>query len=359
MSSPIRRLRASSCPPARRDASDAPAAASQFSIAPRAAATGVFRSWASCASSVDFICSLVRVSSAARASCRNRSRSTARPSRSAQASAMRSLDLQSARHQHAGALEPDGDREVDVGAAEVRGERRRVTLPVGQLRDFRPEGRVGSRDRRRELAVLAREQERHLLALQRLAQPVRCDAEQRLAVRVREEPLGELRQGDQVAALGLDEAKPLAGERGEPPDEQARDEEHEERRDVARIRDREGEEGGQEEVVERERREHRGENTRPALPDRGAQEDGEQEQERDRGDGQRGKEAQQPDGRQHDQDGRRVADPPGGGDLHRATILSVTPPAWRRRRNRRGSPRVPPRRTPRGRARGRRRRIRA
>ena len=102
ISSPIRRVSALICSDGepRRPPTN-PASAAQFSIAPRAAATGVFRSCASAASSVDFICSLVRVSSASRAKRKNRSRSSARPSSTAQPSAIRSLDRMPMRDEHA------------------------------------------------------------------------------------------------------------------------------------------------------------------------------------------------------------------------------------------------------------------
>ena len=50
---------------------------------------------------------------------------------------------------------------------------------------------------------------------ERLAQPVGGDAEQRLAVGVGEEALGELRQRDQVAALGFEESQALRRESAE------------------------------------------------------------------------------------------------------------------------------------------------
>ena len=87
-----------------------------------------------------------------------------------------------------------------------------------------------------EPPLLVGEEDGDLLAEERLAQAIRGDPEQGLAVGVREKSLRELRQGDEVAPLGLEELEPRSRERREAADEKGRDEEDEERRDVARVR---------------------------------------------------------------------------------------------------------------------------
>ena len=190
--------------------------------------------------------------------------------------------LQAARHQDSGPLETDGDREVDVGAAELRRVGRGISLAIRQLGDLLPERRSRRCRAMGEISMVVGEEDGHLLAEQRGPEAIRRHAEQRLAVRVGQEPLGQLRQSDQVPALGLEQAEAPAGERGEPADQQPRHQKHEERRDVARVGDRQGVEGREKEKVEGERREDRGEHPGAALPDRRAQEDGQQEEQRDR-----------------------------------------------------------------------------
>src|SRR5262249_50108201 len=130
--------------------------------------------------------------------------------------------------------------------------------------------------------------------------------EERLAIRVREERLREPRQRREVAALALDQAEALARERGEPPDEQTRRQENEEGGDVARVLDREGVERRKEEEVVTRRREQRGQDPRPALPDPGREENGEEQEQGDGGRIQRREQLEQAEGRRDEQGGRRI-----------------------------------------------------
>ncbi len=161
-----------------------------------------------------------------------------------------------------------------------------------------------------ELARAARQQDRDLFGLERMAQAVGRDAQQKLAGRVGEEGLGELRQRGEVAALGLDEPKALARKGGEVADQQSRDEEDEEGGDVAGVLNRERVNGWQEEEVEAESRQHGGERAGAALPDPRTDEDSQQQHQRDGRVGKiRRKELQQADRREDDENGGGVARP--------------------------------------------------
>ena len=309
-----------SCSPASREASEPPLSASQFSIAPRAAGDRRLQV-------VGELGEERRLHLLARPRLLGRERQPqealaldgeAEEQRAGLGHAL--ARAKAPGDEHARALQAHGDRQVDVGAAQIRREGRGVALPEGELRDV-----LAKRDARRfdplgELSLLVGEQDGDLVAHEGLPQPVGCDAEQGLAVGVREKALRELGQRDQVPALGLEQLEAPPGQRGEPPDEEARDEEDEERGDVARVLDRERVERREEEEVEPEGREQRRQDARPALPDRGAEEDGEEQEERDGGVGQAREELEEPDRRRDDEDRGGVADPPRGA-LHALVIL--------------------------------------
>ena len=244
ISSSIRRVSAFIWSRARRAARRSPPRRPSFRRRARAAATGVFKSCASAARSVDFICSLVLVSSAARASAHEplALEGETEQHRATLRHALARADAP--RDEHAGPLDADGNRADRCPFRRGPTETRRSCPGGTRARRGRARTRSRRSRRPRQPALVRRaSQSETLLGLQGVAQPVDGHSEKRLARRVREEGLREPRHVREVPALGFDQPQPLAGERREAADEQARDEEDEKRGDVSRIFDRERVEG--------------------------------------------------------------------------------------------------------------------
>src|SRR6266536_3950473 len=121
--------------------------------------------------------------------------------------------------------------------------------------------------------------------------------------------MGESNQSSQIRSLRFELTETTPSEGRESSDQEPGEEEDNEGNHVARIFDGEGVDGRDEEEVEAERREDRSEGSGPAFPDPGGEEDAQEQQQSDRRVCEPRKELQDPDRRQHEENGGRIADP--------------------------------------------------
>ena len=194
--------------------------------------------------------------------------------------------------QHSRSLDPDRDRQIEVQAALRGSHRLDLSLAEGEIRQPRISIVIVPRFRRPEEPAGARQPDRHAPRLERDAQPLGGDVEERVRQGIGDEGPGQLSQAREIRALGLHETQALAGRRGQLPDQEAGDQEDDERRGVLPIVDPEGVERGKDEVVQAESREQRRENSRAALPEPRGEKDREEQEQGDRGVGQSRKEFQ-------------------------------------------------------------------